>query len=73
MTHKYTTTTVMVAAAAVFSGTLLRAMGPEQSVAPEKQKVRVERGAHLVASMGCDDCHTPFKMGPAGPENVPPR
>ena len=28
----------------------------------------VERGAHLVSSMGCNDCHTPWKMGPNGPE-----
>ena len=58
----------MVAAAAVFSGTLLGAVGAEQAVSPEKQKARVERGAHLVASMGCDDCHTPVKVGPNGPE-----
>jgi cytochrome c553 len=69
MTRKNTTTTVMVVAAAVFSGTLLRAMETGQSaIAPDKQKARVERGAHLVASMGCDDCHTPTKMGPNGPE-----
>ena len=29
---------------------------------------RVERGAHLVRTMGCNDCHTPWKMGPKGPE-----
>jgi mono/diheme cytochrome c family protein len=28
----------------------------------------VERGAHLVRTMGCNDCHTPWKMGPRGPE-----
>lgn len=30
--------------------------------------VSVERGEHLVAIMGCHDCHTPLKMGPNGPE-----
>lgn len=26
------------------------------------------RGKYLVTTSGCNDCHTPFKMGPAGPE-----
>jgi hypothetical protein len=26
-----------------------------------------QRGAYLVRIMGCNDCHTPFKMGPNGP------
>jgi mono/diheme cytochrome c family protein len=29
---------------------------------------RVARGAYLVNAMGCHDCHTPWKMGPKGPE-----
>ena len=29
---------------------------------------KIERGAYLVRSMGCNDCHTPWKMGPRGPE-----
>lgn len=35
-------------------------MAPEQSPA--------ERGAYLVTIAGCNDCHTPFVMGPNGPE-----
>jgi hypothetical protein len=27
-----------------------------------------ERGAYLVAITGCNDCHTPWRMGPNGPE-----
>ncbi|OQP66732.1 c-type cytochrome [Niastella populi] len=27
----------------------------------------VKRGAYLVSIMGCNDCHTPKKMGPKGP------
>ena len=30
----------------------------------------VKRGAYLVNSIGCDDCHSPKKMGPHGPEVV---
>ena len=29
---------------------------------------QLERGAYLVKIMGCNDCHTPFKMGLRGPE-----
>ena len=29
---------------------------------------QVERGKYLVAIGGCNDCHTPLKMGPKGPE-----
>ncbi|HEY1251860.1 MAG TPA: diheme cytochrome c-553 [Thermoanaerobaculia bacterium] len=28
----------------------------------------VERGKYLVIGMGCNDCHTPWRMGPNGPE-----
>ncbi len=28
----------------------------------------VSRGEYLVKAMGCNDCHTPWKMGPNGPE-----
>ena len=29
---------------------------------------KAERGAYLVLVGGCNDCHTPLKMGPAGPQ-----
>lgn len=29
---------------------------------------QVARGKYLVSTMGCHDCHTPWKMGPRGPE-----
>lgn len=32
------------------------------------QERRVARGRDLVFSVGCNDCHTPKKMGPKGPE-----
>lgn len=36
---------------------------------PAKPGAQVERGAYLVRTMGCNDCHTPMKMGPNGPES----
>lgn len=37
----------------------------KQAAAPDP--ARIERGAYLVRTMGCNDCHTPWKMGPRGP------
>ena len=35
---------------------------------PSPSGASAERGAHLVRTMGCNDCHTPWKVGPRGPE-----
>ena len=32
------------------------------------KNTQVERGQYLVKTSGCHDCHTPFKLGPNGPE-----
>jgi len=39
-----------------------------RSTAARTQQTRVERGKYLVTVGGCNDCHTPLKMGPKGPE-----
>lgn len=61
------TTQLMVLGLAIFSGAMLRAMAaetPQGAGGPrEQKKTRVERGAYLVGMMGCNDCHTPWKMG----------
>ncbi len=36
--------------------------------ATQKPADKVARGRHLVNTSGCHDCHTPFKLGPAGAE-----
>src|ERR1044071_10193515 len=41
---------------------------PLQSMMAGADSVRVERGKYLVKIMGCNDCHTPWKMGANGPE-----
>lgn len=42
---------------------------PPQPAASEPPAMSpVQRGEYLVKTAGCDDCHTPFKMGPTGPE-----
>jgi len=40
---------------------------PETMSVPTRQS-RVARGEYLVTIGGCNDCHTPLKMGPKGPE-----
>jgi hypothetical protein len=35
---------------------------------PAEHTARVQRGEYLVKIMGCNDCHTPWKIGPKGPE-----
>ena len=35
---------------------------------PAVDKASVKRGAYLIATSGCGDCHTPMKMGANGPE-----
>jgi hypothetical protein len=30
-----------------------------------------KRGEYLVSAIGCDDCHSPKRMGPQGPEIIP--
>ena len=34
----------------------------------EERAHQIQRGQYLVTIGGCNDCHTPFKMGPNGPE-----
>ncbi len=47
---------------AVFASLLAASTASAANSAP------VERGKYLVNTSGCHDCHTPFKMGPQGPE-----
>jgi len=53
--------------------TLAAACSQAPATSPAAQAVppavsAVERGKYLVATGGCDDCHTPKKMGAKGPE-----
>ena len=66
-----TTRTILSAAALVFFTT---GLGRAVSTPPDSQDQKsagtppVQRGAYLVGAMGCNDCHTPWKLGPKGPE-----
>jgi hypothetical protein len=43
------------------------------STGPISHDSMVKRGAYLVTIMGCNDCHSPKKMGPQGPYPDPDR
>ena len=38
------------------------------TLADEQAADKLARGKYLVTVAGCNDCHTPWKVGPAGPE-----
>jgi hypothetical protein len=54
--------TVAVVTVIGFSGSAIGTMRDRSGSA------QVERGKYLVTIMGCNDCHTPWKLGPNGPE-----
>jgi mono/diheme cytochrome c family protein len=42
--------------------------GADEGATGAKAQTKVERGAYMVTIGGCNDCHTPMKMGEKGPE-----
>jgi cytochrome c553 len=50
--------------AAAFVAVVACQQAPQQAAPPSP----VERGKYLVTAMGCNDCHTPWKLGEKGPE-----
>jgi len=57
---------------AVIGAALLLGAAACMKPAPDSEAsaagARVERGKYLVTIGGCNDCHTPLRMGPKGPE-----
>jgi mono/diheme cytochrome c family protein len=50
------------------SAMLALALVPGATLAQDEAASGVELGEYLVNTSGCHDCHTPFTMGPNGPE-----
>jgi mono/diheme cytochrome c family protein len=42
----------------------------QEPAAPTHEQI-VQRGQYLVSTMGCNDCHSPKRMGAQGPEVIP--
>ena len=60
------TITFFVLSLTLLTGMIARATTPAPAAASSNP--RVARGAYLVQTMGCNDCHTPLKLGARGPE-----
>lgn len=54
----------------VFVGCLDSSANEKRSIAMTKEEM-VKRGAYLVNTIGCDDCHSPKRRGANGPELIP--
>lgn len=68
-THRFATAALTLTGAALT--TLIAtasAPSPQTRPAAATHRTPVELGGYLVSSMGCHDCHTPWKLGPKGPE-----
>ena len=47
---------------------LLAATSAHAALAADADASKVARGKYLVTTSGCNDCHTPWHLGPSGPE-----
>lgn len=56
----------LMGATALMGGVLLMETGAAQDSAKGAGSAVVARGQYLVTAMGCNDCHTPWKMGEEG-------
>lgn len=63
---RITAISIVIAASAVF-GTVTLASKSKPSPVQEK-RAQIKRGEYLVTIGGCNDCHTPWKLGANGPE-----
>lgn len=60
---------IFVVAAAIVFACNSSSKEPEKSPVPTQAEM-VKRGEYLVATMGCDDCHSPKRMSTKGPEVI---
>jgi mono/diheme cytochrome c family protein len=65
MQTKTKLTLASLAAAVATTGALAAA---PRAATPPDAAAKVARGAYLVKAVGCNDCHTPMKLGARGPE-----
>ena len=66
----------VIAGAVIAIGSIVFACNSETPKTEDKapiasQAEMISRGEYLVAAIGCDDCHSPKRMGARGPEVIP--
>ena len=65
--HGKAAAVMSTAFAVVALSAIARGQGAAKPAAMSKADM-AKRGEYLVNAVGCQDCHTPYKMGPQGPE-----
>jgi mono/diheme cytochrome c family protein len=68
MTRQRLAIPFLVLTLTLVSGIFLRAGGPAEPATAGSKAAAIERGKYLVNFGSCNDCHTPWKLGPKGPE-----
>jgi mono/diheme cytochrome c family protein len=68
MTRQRLAIPFLVLTLTLVSGIFLRAGEPAEPTTPASKAAAIERGKYLVNFGSCNDCHTPWKLGPKGPE-----
>jgi mono/diheme cytochrome c family protein len=66
--HRLVAAVVLLALALLVPLALRAGEGAADEAQPAADAARIERGSYLVSILGCNDCHTPWKMGENGPE-----
>ncbi len=59
---------LVIAAAVILTSVLAVASVGATATGQSGSSASITRGKYLVEVMGCHDCHTPWKLGPKGPE-----
>ncbi|HEY0040045.1 MAG TPA: c-type cytochrome [Flavisolibacter sp.] len=60
----------IIAIGSLYACSNVKSTDEKKSPIPTQAEM-VKRGEYLVSSIGCDDCHSPKKMGANGPELIP--
>lgn len=66
--HRVAAVVTLFAVAALVPFALRAGEGAGEGAQPAADAAKIERGSYLVTILGCNDCHTPWKMGENGPE-----
>jgi hypothetical protein len=66
---------IFISTAIIVAGAIISCTNSSSAGIPDKAAVdtakRIARGEYLVNVAGCDDCHSPKRMGAHGPEIIP--